>query len=31
MDGIHSRAGEKFVPCDLLRQHAQDGTTFYES
>jgi 3-hydroxyacyl-CoA dehydrogenase/enoyl-CoA hydratase/3-hydroxybutyryl-CoA epimerase len=29
MDGIHSRAGEKFVPCDLLRQHAQDGTTFY--
>src|SRR5450755_3290753 len=31
MDGLHSRAGEKFVPCDLLRQHAQDGTTFYES
>jgi 3-hydroxyacyl-CoA dehydrogenase / enoyl-CoA hydratase / 3-hydroxybutyryl-CoA epimerase len=30
MDGIHSRAGEKFAPCDLLRQHAQDGTTFYE-
>jgi len=29
MDGIHSRAGEKFVPCDLLRQHAQNGTTFY--
>ena len=29
MDGIHSRAGEKFAPCDLLRQHAQDGTTFY--
>jgi len=30
MDGIHSRAGAKFVPCDLLRQHAQNGTTFYE-
>jgi 3-hydroxyacyl-CoA dehydrogenase/enoyl-CoA hydratase/3-hydroxybutyryl-CoA epimerase len=30
MDGIHSRAGEKFAPCDLLRQHAQDGTTFYD-
>lgn len=29
MDGLHSRAGEKFVPCDLLRQHAQNGTTFY--
>src|SRR5256714_2055211 len=29
MDGIHSRAGEKFAPCDLLRQLAQDGTTFY--
>jgi 3-hydroxyacyl-CoA dehydrogenase/enoyl-CoA hydratase/3-hydroxybutyryl-CoA epimerase len=30
MDGIHSRAGEKFAPCDLLRQHAQDGPTFYQ-
>ncbi|MEY2549118.1 MAG: 3-hydroxyacyl-CoA dehydrogenase / enoyl-CoA hydratase / 3-hydroxybutyryl-CoA epimerase, partial [Verrucomicrobiota bacterium] len=30
MDGIHSRAGEKFAPCDLLRQHAQNGTTFYQ-
>jgi 3-hydroxyacyl-CoA dehydrogenase/enoyl-CoA hydratase/3-hydroxybutyryl-CoA epimerase len=30
MDGIHSRAGEKFAPCDLLRQHAQAGTTFYQ-
>jgi 3-hydroxyacyl-CoA dehydrogenase / enoyl-CoA hydratase / 3-hydroxybutyryl-CoA epimerase len=30
MDGIHSRAGEKFAPCDLLRQHAQNGSTFYE-
>jgi 3-hydroxyacyl-CoA dehydrogenase/enoyl-CoA hydratase/3-hydroxybutyryl-CoA epimerase len=29
MDGIHSRAGDKFAPCDLLRQHAQNGTTFY--
>jgi 3-hydroxyacyl-CoA dehydrogenase/enoyl-CoA hydratase/3-hydroxybutyryl-CoA epimerase len=29
MDGIHSRAGEKFAPCDLLREHAQNGTTFY--
>ncbi|MEO5721335.1 MAG: 3-hydroxyacyl-CoA dehydrogenase family protein, partial [Chthoniobacterales bacterium] len=29
MDGLHSRAGEKFVPCDRLRKHAQDGTTFY--
>jgi 3-hydroxyacyl-CoA dehydrogenase/enoyl-CoA hydratase/3-hydroxybutyryl-CoA epimerase len=29
MDGIHSRTGEKFAPCDLLRQHAQNGTTFY--
>ncbi|HEX4641265.1 MAG TPA: 3-hydroxyacyl-CoA dehydrogenase NAD-binding domain-containing protein, partial [Chthoniobacterales bacterium] len=30
MDGIRSRSGEKFAPCDLLRQHAQDGTTFYQ-
>jgi 3-hydroxyacyl-CoA dehydrogenase/enoyl-CoA hydratase/3-hydroxybutyryl-CoA epimerase len=30
MDGIHSRAGAKFAPCDLLRKHSQDGTTFYE-
>jgi 3-hydroxyacyl-CoA dehydrogenase / enoyl-CoA hydratase / 3-hydroxybutyryl-CoA epimerase len=29
MDGIHSRAGEKFAPCDLLRQHAQNDSTFY--
>jgi 3-hydroxyacyl-CoA dehydrogenase / enoyl-CoA hydratase / 3-hydroxybutyryl-CoA epimerase len=29
MDGLHARAGEKFIPCDLLRQHAQDGSTFY--
>ena len=31
MDGLHSRAGEKFVPCELLRQHAQNGSTFYEN
>ncbi|MDQ6764748.1 MAG: 3-hydroxyacyl-CoA dehydrogenase NAD-binding domain-containing protein, partial [Verrucomicrobiota bacterium] len=30
MDGLHSRAGEKFVPCELLRQHSQEGTKFYE-
>ncbi len=29
MDGIHARAGAKFAPCDLLRQHVQNGTTFY--
>ena len=29
MDGLHSRAGEKFAPCDLLRKHAQEGATFY--
>ena len=31
MDGLRAQAGEKFAPCDLLRQHAQNGTTFYES
>lgn len=31
MDGIHSRAGQKFAPCDLLRQHAQNETKFYQS
>ena len=30
MDEFHSLAGEKFAPCDLLRKHAQNGTTFYE-
>ena len=30
MDGLHSTVGEKFAPCDLLRHHAQNGTTFYE-
>ncbi len=29
MDGLQSRAGEKFASCALLRKHAQDGTTFY--
>jgi 3-hydroxyacyl-CoA dehydrogenase/enoyl-CoA hydratase/3-hydroxybutyryl-CoA epimerase len=33
MDALHQRAGEgdKFVPCDLLRQHAERGTKFYEN
>ena len=31
MDELLVRAGEKFAPCDLLRQHAQNGTKFYES
>ncbi|MEP6777730.1 MAG: 3-hydroxyacyl-CoA dehydrogenase NAD-binding domain-containing protein [Chthoniobacterales bacterium] len=31
MDGLHARAGDKFVPCDLLRQHAKNETKFYES
>jgi 3-hydroxyacyl-CoA dehydrogenase/enoyl-CoA hydratase/3-hydroxybutyryl-CoA epimerase len=30
MDGLQSRVGEKFAPCDLLRQHAQNGAKFYE-
>lgn len=30
MDAIRERTGEKFAPCDLLRKHSQDGTTFYE-
>jgi 3-hydroxyacyl-CoA dehydrogenase / enoyl-CoA hydratase / 3-hydroxybutyryl-CoA epimerase len=30
MDALRTQAGEKFAPCDLLRQHAQNGTTFYE-
>jgi 3-hydroxyacyl-CoA dehydrogenase/enoyl-CoA hydratase/3-hydroxybutyryl-CoA epimerase len=29
MDELRTQAGEKFAPCDLLRQHAQKGTTFY--
>jgi len=29
MEEIQTRAGVKFAPCDLLRQHAQNGTTFY--
>ncbi|MFN2475623.1 MAG: 3-hydroxyacyl-CoA dehydrogenase NAD-binding domain-containing protein [Chthoniobacterales bacterium] len=30
MDALHSSAGEKFAPCDLLRKHADKGTKFYE-
>lgn len=30
MDGLHSQAGEKFVPSELLRQHAQNGSKFYD-
>jgi len=30
MDRLTSSAGEKFAPCNLLRQHAQNGTKFYE-
>jgi 3-hydroxyacyl-CoA dehydrogenase/enoyl-CoA hydratase/3-hydroxybutyryl-CoA epimerase len=30
MDDLGARAGEKFAPCNLLRKHSQDGTTFYE-
>ena len=30
LDGLHSHAGEKFVPCELLRQHAKNGSKFYE-
>jgi 3-hydroxyacyl-CoA dehydrogenase/enoyl-CoA hydratase/3-hydroxybutyryl-CoA epimerase len=29
MEKLGGSAGEKFAPCDLLRQHARDGTTFY--
>jgi 3-hydroxyacyl-CoA dehydrogenase/enoyl-CoA hydratase/3-hydroxybutyryl-CoA epimerase len=31
MDALHESAGEgdKFLPCDLLCQHAQKGTKFY--
>lgn len=29
MDALHARAGEKFIACDLLRQHAENGTTFH--
>jgi len=31
MEALKSRSGEKFAPCNLLRQHAQNGTRFYES
>jgi 3-hydroxyacyl-CoA dehydrogenase / enoyl-CoA hydratase / 3-hydroxybutyryl-CoA epimerase len=30
MEDLHSRAGDKFAPCDLLHKHSQNGTTFYE-
>jgi 3-hydroxyacyl-CoA dehydrogenase/enoyl-CoA hydratase/3-hydroxybutyryl-CoA epimerase len=26
-----AREDDKFAPCELLKKHAQDGTTFYES
>jgi 3-hydroxyacyl-CoA dehydrogenase/enoyl-CoA hydratase/3-hydroxybutyryl-CoA epimerase len=29
MDDLRERSGDKFAPCDLLRKHSQDGTTFY--
>lgn len=29
MEALRSRLGEKFGPCDLLRQHARSGTKFY--
>lgn len=31
MEALKSRSGEKFAPCNLLRQHAQNGTRFYET
>ncbi len=30
MDALHSGGAEKFAPCDLLRQHAQNETKFYQ-
>ena len=30
MDALTKSAGEKFTPCNLLREHARRGTTFYE-
>ncbi|MDQ6860952.1 MAG: 3-hydroxyacyl-CoA dehydrogenase NAD-binding domain-containing protein, partial [Verrucomicrobiota bacterium] len=30
MDALTKSAGEKFAPCNLLREHAQNGTKFYE-
>jgi 3-hydroxyacyl-CoA dehydrogenase len=26
-----AKSEEKFLPCDVLKKHAQDGTKFYES
>ena len=31
LDALRSQAGRKFAPCDLLRQHAEKGTKFYEN
>ncbi|MDQ2868135.1 MAG: 3-hydroxyacyl-CoA dehydrogenase NAD-binding domain-containing protein [Verrucomicrobiota bacterium] len=31
MDGIHARGGQKFAPCALLREHAQNQTKFYQN
>lgn len=33
MDSLHERAreGDKFVPCNLLREHAQKGRKFYSA
>ncbi len=31
LDALQSQAGEKFAPCDLLRQHAENGTKFYQN
>jgi len=26
-----AQSDEKFVPCDILKKHAREGTKFYES
>jgi len=28
--GRLARTEEKFTPCEILKKHARDGTTFYE-
>ncbi|MGZ5024136.1 MAG: 3-hydroxyacyl-CoA dehydrogenase NAD-binding domain-containing protein [Chthoniobacterales bacterium] len=30
MERLHADAGEKFAPCELLKEHAGKGTKFYE-